>query len=130
MNHDLRTTPENTSQRLLNAQEVGTHVPIHRHLKTSKTVICIEGCLDWVSCDELTYMPVGQSITGKQQQIICALPKSLASVSAPEKRSMAFRYRKPSGTPSKCMNPAPFSRRRTGRMENKYILPSYIPYLR
>ena len=72
MNHDLRTTPENTSQRLLNAQEVGTYVPIHRHLKTSKTVICIEGCLDWVSCDELTYMPVGQSITGKQQQIILA----------------------------------------------------------
>ena len=83
MNHDLRTTPENTSQRLLNAHEVGTHVPIYRHLKTSKTVICIEGCLDWVSCDELTYMPVGQSITGKQQQIIRALPKSLASVSAP-----------------------------------------------
>lgn len=45
---DLRTTPDDTSQRLLNALEIGTHVPIHRHLKSSETVICIEGCLDWV----------------------------------------------------------------------------------
>lgn len=48
MNYDLRTTPEDTSQRMLNALEPGTHVPIHRHLKTSETVICIEGCLDEV----------------------------------------------------------------------------------
>lgn len=45
-NYDLRTTPEDTSQRMLNALEPGTHVPIHRHLKTSETVICLEGCLD------------------------------------------------------------------------------------
>ena len=42
-NYDLRTTPEDTSQRMLNALEVGTYVPIHRHLKTSETVICLEG---------------------------------------------------------------------------------------
>lgn len=53
MNHDLRTTPEDTSQRMLNALEPGTHVPIHRHLKTSETVICLEGCLDWVFYEEL-----------------------------------------------------------------------------
>lgn len=47
-NFDLRTTAEDGSQRMLNALEVGTRVPIHRHLKTSETVICIEGCLDWV----------------------------------------------------------------------------------
>ena len=41
MNHDLRTSTEDTSQRMLNALEVGTHVPIHRHLKTSETVICL-----------------------------------------------------------------------------------------
>ena len=44
-NFDLRTTPEDTSQRMLNALEPGTKVPIHRHLKTSETVLCIEGCL-------------------------------------------------------------------------------------
>lgn len=42
-NYDLRTTPEDGSQRMLNALEVGTRVPIHRHLKTSETVVCLEG---------------------------------------------------------------------------------------
>ena len=59
MNHDLRTTSDDTSQRMLNALEVGTHVPIHRHLKTSETVICIEGCLDWVFYEELPNMDAG-----------------------------------------------------------------------
>jgi hypothetical protein len=62
MNHDLRTTPEDTSQRMLNALEVGTHVPIHRHLKTSESVICLEGCLDWVFYEELPNMDAGGPI--------------------------------------------------------------------
>ena len=37
MNYDLRTTAEDGSQRMLNALEVGTKVPIHRHLETSET---------------------------------------------------------------------------------------------
>jgi len=59
MNYDLRMTPEDTSQRMLNALELGTHVPIHRHLKTSETVICLEGCLDWVFYEELPNMDAG-----------------------------------------------------------------------
>ena len=58
-NFDLRTTPEDTSQRMLNALEVGTHVPIHRHLKTSETVICLEGCLDWVFYEGLPNVDAG-----------------------------------------------------------------------
>ncbi len=58
-NFDLRTTTEDTSQRMLNALEVGTHVPIHRHLKTSETVVCIEGCLDWVFYEELPGVDTG-----------------------------------------------------------------------
>ena len=53
MNYDLRTTPADTSQRMLNALEVGTRVPIHRHPKTSETVVCLEGCLEWVFYEEL-----------------------------------------------------------------------------
>lgn len=53
MNYDLRTTADDTSQRMLNVLEPGTHVPIHRHLKTSETIICLEGCLDWVFYEEL-----------------------------------------------------------------------------
>lgn len=58
-NFDLRTTPEDTSQRMLNVLEPGTHVPIHRHLKTSESVICIEGCLDWVFYEELPGVDTG-----------------------------------------------------------------------
>lgn len=50
---DLRTSPKDTSQRMLNVVECGTHVPIHRHLKTSETVFCLEGCLDWIFYEEL-----------------------------------------------------------------------------
>ena len=59
MNFDLRTTAEDTSQRMLNVLEVGTKVPIHRHLKTSETVVCLEGCLDWVFYEELPNMDAG-----------------------------------------------------------------------
>ena len=59
MNFDLRTTSEDGSQRMLNALEVGTKVPIHRHLKSSETVICLEGCLDWVFYEELPCVDSG-----------------------------------------------------------------------
>lgn len=59
MNFDLRTTPADTSQRMLNALEVGTRVPIHRHLKTSETVVCLEGCLEWVFYEEMPNMDAG-----------------------------------------------------------------------
>ena len=52
-NFDLRTTSEDGSQRMLNVLEVGTKVPIHRHLETSESVICLEGCLDWVFYEEV-----------------------------------------------------------------------------
>ena len=58
-NFDLRTTPEDGSQRMLNALEPGTHIPIHRHLNTSESVICLEGCLDWVFYEELPNMDAG-----------------------------------------------------------------------
>lgn len=62
MNFDLRTTAEDTSQRMLNALEVGTKVPIHRHEETSETVVCLEGCLDWVFYEELPNMDAGGPI--------------------------------------------------------------------
>lgn len=62
MNYDLRTTPDDTSQRMLNALQPGTKVPIHRHLKTSETVVCLEGCLDWVFYEELPNMDAGGAI--------------------------------------------------------------------
>ncbi len=45
MNMDLRNTPEDESQRMLNALEPGTVLPIHRHRESSETVICLRGHL-------------------------------------------------------------------------------------
>ncbi len=40
---DLRNNPDDNSQRLLNAIEPGTVMPIHRHCRSSETVICVRG---------------------------------------------------------------------------------------
>ena len=45
MNLDLRNSAEDTSQRMLNAIEPGSPLPIHRHQKTSETVVCLRGRL-------------------------------------------------------------------------------------
>ena len=43
MNLDLRNSAEDTSQRMLNAIEPGSVVPVHRHQKTSETVVILRG---------------------------------------------------------------------------------------
>ena len=43
MNLDMRTSSDDTSQRMLNAVEPGTIVPIHRHCFTAETVIIVRG---------------------------------------------------------------------------------------
>ena len=62
---DLRTSSEDQSQRILNAVEPGTIVPIHRHRNTSETVVIVRGRLierfydaDGVMTDEVL-MEVG-----------------------------------------------------------------------
>ena len=42
---DLRTTLEDNSQRMLNALEPGTVIPIHRHRNTSETMVMVRGKL-------------------------------------------------------------------------------------
>ena len=53
MNMDLRNSAEDQSQRMLNAIEPGSPMPIHRHQKTSETVVCLRGRLVWEFYDEL-----------------------------------------------------------------------------
>ena len=43
--YDLRTTPNDGSQRMLNALEPGTIMPIHRHRNTSETIVMVRGKL-------------------------------------------------------------------------------------
>lgn len=41
--YDLRTTPEDNSQRILNAMEPGSVLPIHRHRGSTETVVVLRG---------------------------------------------------------------------------------------
>ena len=43
MNMDLRNSDGDSSQRMLNAIEPGSVVPVHRHRKTSETVVVLRG---------------------------------------------------------------------------------------
>ncbi len=45
MNMDLRNSASDGSQRMLNAIEPGSPLPIHRHRKSSETVVCLRGRL-------------------------------------------------------------------------------------
>ena len=53
MNLDLRNSAEDQSQRMLNAIEPGSPLPIHRHQKSSETVVCLRGRLVEEYYDEL-----------------------------------------------------------------------------
>ena len=52
MNLDLRNSPSDGSQRMLNALEPGTVMPIHRHRGSSETVVIIRGKIQWVFYDD------------------------------------------------------------------------------
>lgn len=56
MNLDLRNSPEDKSQRMLNAIEPGSPMPIHRHKYTSETVVCLRGRLVEEFYDDLERM--------------------------------------------------------------------------
>lgn len=53
MNMDLRNSAEDQSQRMLNAIEPGSPMPIHRHQKTSETIVILRGRLVEEYYDEL-----------------------------------------------------------------------------
>ena len=44
-NLDLRNSIDDTSQRMLNAIEPGSVIPVHRHQKTSETIVVLRGCV-------------------------------------------------------------------------------------
>ena len=48
MNYDFRNTTEDQSQRMLNALEPGTVMPIHRHRNTSETMVVLRGKVRWL----------------------------------------------------------------------------------
>ena len=66
MNHDLRTSSADTSQRMLNALLPGTVVPVHRHEATAETVVCLRGRL-W----EVIYEEVDNNFREVSRHLLC-----------------------------------------------------------
>lgn len=52
MARDMRNTPADTSQRMLNAIEPGTNLPIHRHQKSTESCIVIRGAAEEIFYDD------------------------------------------------------------------------------
>lgn len=52
MNKDLRNSPDDLSQRMLNALLPGTILPIHRHRTTSETVVILKGSMQEIFYDD------------------------------------------------------------------------------
>lgn len=65
-NRDMRNSPADTSQRMLNALQPGTVVPIHRHEDTAETVICLSGRL-W----EVIYEQVDDGFREVSRHLLC-----------------------------------------------------------
>jgi cupin fold WbuC family metalloprotein len=53
-NYDLRNSADDTSQRMLNALMPGTEVPIHQHISTAETVVCLCGKIEEIIYDAET----------------------------------------------------------------------------
>ena len=51
MNYDLRNNENDQSQRMLNALEPDTDMPIHRHRGSSETVVVLRGKVLWIYYD-------------------------------------------------------------------------------
>ena len=51
-NLDLRNSADDQSQRMLNAMEPGTVMPIHRHHGSSETVVILRGKIRWIFYDD------------------------------------------------------------------------------
>lgn len=52
MNLDLRTSESDDSQRMLNALLPGTVLPIHRHSKTTETLVVLRGRMEEIFYEE------------------------------------------------------------------------------
>lgn len=51
MNRDMRNSAEDKSQRMLNALEPGTVLPVHRHRGSSETVVILKGAAEQLFFD-------------------------------------------------------------------------------
>ena len=77
MNYDLRTSADDSSQRMLNALAPGTVVPIHRHPGSSETVCCVRGALEEVI---YTVLADGTVVESERISLCAGSPLAVAQI--------------------------------------------------
>lgn len=72
--YDLRTTPEDNSQRILNAVEPGTVLPIHRHRKSTETIVVLRGKVVQHYYDENGHKTASYELASNTAQVAMSVP--------------------------------------------------------
>lgn len=75
INFDLRTSTDDFSQRMLNALEPGTAIPIHRHNKTSETIICVRGSIRVIFYNENGDIIISIIIKANSENLALQIPQ-------------------------------------------------------
>jgi cupin fold WbuC family metalloprotein len=66
MNYNLHDSLDAKAQRLLNALEPGTMLPVHRHRHTAETYIVLRGSILVVFCDDKK-SPTGEFVVSPEE---------------------------------------------------------------
>lgn len=74
-NFDLRTSSEDTSQRMLNALLPGTQVPIHKHNGTTETVVVLRGSIEEILFDNNGVECVRYKLSRESGNFVLQIPK-------------------------------------------------------
>ena len=71
---DLRTSPNDSSQRILNAVEPGTILPIHRHRGSTETIIVLRGKVVQHYYDDNGNKTASYELAPKSSQVGMSVP--------------------------------------------------------
>ena len=77
MNYDLRTSLADQSQRMLNALEPGTQLPIHRHTTTSETIVLLRGSIKEMFYDNLGHLTESVVLKAGTEPFAMNIPKGV-----------------------------------------------------
>ncbi|HBN01600.1 MAG TPA: cupin fold metalloprotein, WbuC family [Rikenellaceae bacterium] len=74
MNYDLRNSSSDKSQRMMNALEPGTEIPVHRHTQSSETVVVIRGSIRQNFYDDDGFLTESVIYRAGDPVSICVVP--------------------------------------------------------
>ena len=77
VNYDMRTSPEDGSQRMLNAMQPGTEVAVHRHPMSDENIIAIMGRLDVILLEDGIHEKERYHLCPAEDRFGCQVPKGV-----------------------------------------------------